>query len=106
MIVCEIYGKTAVKMSGHANTGDEIICAGASALVNALVESIELVAGIPDDEIEISLSEGDLRIDLGGSANRISDALLGYFETGMLGLARTYPASVKVIRRNYENSKL
>lgn len=106
MIVCEFFGKTAVKMSGHASVGNEIICAGASALANALVESIELVAGIPDEKIQISLSEGHLQIDLGHSANQVSDALFGYFETGMLGLARTYPESVKVIRRNYENSKL
>lgn len=106
MIVCELFGKTAVRMTGHAVRGGEIVCAGASALANALVESIECVAGIPDEEIEISLGDGNLHVDLKGSANEKSDVLLGYFETGMLGLARTYPESVKVIRRNNENSKL
>lgn len=106
MIVCEIFGKTAVRVKGHASLGNEIVCAGVSALANTLVESVERVAGIPDEKIRVSISEGSLILDLGGSANEISDALLGYFETGMLGLARTYPELVKVIRRNYENSKL
>lgn len=104
MIVCEIVGSTRVRMSGHAGHGDEIVCAAASALANALAESIESVAGISDDDIELSIGSGDLRLDLGECGNEKSRVLLGYFETGMMGLARTYPESVRVIRRNYENS--
>ncbi len=106
MIVCEIVGNTIVTMEGHAAPNSEIVCAGASCLASALVESIELVAGIPDDKIDIEIYDGFLHIDLGESANEKSDALMGYFRTGMEGLARTYPESVVVIRRSYEDSKL
>ncbi len=106
MIICEIEGNYLVTMNGHASVGNEIVCAGASALANALVESIELVAGISDDEIVIEIDEGHLLLNLKQSANSKSDILMEYFRTGMEGLERTYPKLVKVTRRNYENSKL
>ncbi len=106
MIICEIAGNCRVEMKGHATLGNEVVCAGASALALALVESMESVAGIGDDKITIEIDEGYLLLDLKNSANDKSDALIGYFRTGMEGLERTYPKLVKVIRRNYENSKL
>lgn len=98
MIICEIQGNSKVSMDGHAIRGKELVCAGASTLANALVESLEAVAGVPDDKIKIEISEGHLRIDLKDEASSKTDALIGYFVTGMLGLERTYPDSVKVIR--------
>lgn len=100
MIVCETIGNRAVTMSGHAQRGGELVCAGASCLANALVESIELVAGISDEDVDIEIRDGYLHIDLRQSANEKSDVLMAYFRTGMEGLARTYPRSVKVTRQS------
>ncbi len=106
MIVCEIAGNRRVEMKGHATLGNEVVCAGASALALALIESVEAVAGISDEKVTIEIDEGHFLLDLRDSANEKSDALVGYFQTGMRGLERTYPKLVKVIRRNDENSKL
>lgn len=99
MIHCDITGRSRVRMTGHADLGHELVCAAASALASTFVESLEAIAGIPDEKIEIKIESGLLDVDLKDAANEVSDYMIRYFALGMKGLARTYPKLVRVNER-------
>lgn len=84
----------AIDVSGHANAapkGEDVICAGVSALVLTLAEALPR-AGAPD--YTCSLADGKACIEC-----RRTDATEPVFNTVVCGLdllAKTYPQYIKV----------
>ncbi|PWM21001.1 MAG: ribosomal-processing cysteine protease Prp [Collinsella tanakaei] len=94
MIVVEI-GEDHVQLKGHAKydiVGRDIICAGVSALVFSLIHSLR---DLTDDEIECSVSEGNVFIKYENLSEQ-GKLLVDSFFIGITDMMETYPDYIKL----------
>lgn len=88
--------KDGITVSGHAEyapRGQDIVCAGISALTQALVKSIE---GLTNDKIEYGVSPGRVDIHYGNLSEK-SQTLVDSFFVGISTIASEYPDYVRVV---------
>lgn len=79
-----------LNLDGHAgyNPGNDIVCAGVSALIETLISLIE-----DDEEISIFEESGDVSIE-GTIDNSDIEKYLEFAITGIKGISMTYPEHV------------
>lgn len=85
-----------IKMSGHANyavEGKDIVCAGATALVQTLVTSIE---NLTKDKIEYDISPGRVDIKYWDLSEK-SRTLVDSFFIGICMIADEFPENVRIV---------
>ena len=85
-----------IKMSGHANyavEGKDIVCAGATALAQTLVTSIE---NLTKDKIEYDISPGRVDIKYGDLSEK-SRTLVDSFFIGICMIADEFPENVRIV---------
>lgn len=88
--------KDEIKTSGHANYaeyGQDIVCAGATALVQTLIRSIE---DLTEDKIEYSISPGWADIKYGNLSEK-AKTLVDSFFVGICMIADEYPDCVRIV---------
>ena len=95
MIVVNVCldGITIEGHAGYAEAGKDIVCAGVTALVENLIDSIE---GLTSDTIQYEISHGRVDIhykDLSEAGKLLVDS----FFLGISGIAQDFPEYVKVI---------
>lgn len=88
--------KDEIKISGHANyavPGSDIVCAGATALVQTLIKSIE---DLTEDKIEYVISpEG--RVDIKHeNLSEKSRTLVDSFFIGICMIADEFPENIRI----------
>ena len=89
------YTDKRIKIRGHANyaeIGKDIVCAGVSALLQTLIQSVETLT---DDEIKYSMSPGKADIEFRNLSGQ-SKTLLNSFFIGVELIAYEYPENVKL----------
>lgn len=94
-ICCSHSGIT---LSGHANyaeAGKDIVCAGVSALVQNLIQSIE---ELTQDKIQYSMSPGRVDINF-GSLSEQAQLLVDSFFVGVRLIADEYPKNVAILKK-------
>lgn len=79
--------------AGYAPIGQDIVCAGVSALVTAFVASVERLTV---DEIQADMTAGHAVIRY-GNLSASAQLLLGSFLVGVRMIADDYPDNVKVV---------
>ena len=79
--------------AGHAPPGQDIACAGVTALVKTLIASIQALTG---DEIEYEISPGRADIYY-GNLSEASRALVDSFFIGVCMIADEFPNNVRII---------
>lgn len=85
-----------ITLFGHANyavAGQDIVCAGATALVQTLVRSIE---DLTEDKIEYSISPGWADIKYGNLSEK-AKTLVDSFFVGICMIADEYPDCVRIV---------
>lgn len=85
-----------ISVSGHANyatEGQDIVCAGATALVQTLIKSIE---DLTEDEIEYDISPGRADIKYGNLSEK-SKALIDSFFVGICMIADKFPENIRIV---------
>lgn len=85
-----------ISVSGHANyatEGQDIVCAGATALVQTLIKSIE---DLTEDEIEYDISPGRADIKYGNLSEK-SKTLIDSFFVGICMIADEFPENVRIV---------
>lgn len=85
-----------ITLFGHANyavAGQDIICAGATALVQTLIRSIE---DLTEDKIEYSISPGWADIKYGNLSEK-AKTLVDSFFVGICMIADEYPDCVRIV---------
>lgn len=85
-----------ITLSGHANyaaAGQDIVCAGATALVQTLIRSIE---DLTEDKIEYSISPGWADIKYGNLSEK-AKTLVDSFFVGICMIADEYPDCVRIV---------
>lgn len=85
--------KNHIEVSGHAPPGQDIVCAGVSALVQALLASIDSLAG---DKIKYVVSPGRADIYYGNLSEK-SRTLVDSFFIGVCLIADDFPDNVRII---------
>lgn len=88
--------KNHIKVSGHAGhapPGQDIVCAGVSALTQTLAESVSALA---EDEIEYDVSSGRADIYY-GNLSEASRTLVDSFFIGICLIADVFPDNVRII---------
>lgn len=78
--------------AGHAEPGNDIVCAAVSALTETLIRSLE---DLTEDKIEYELSPG--RADV--SFRNLSDSgklLVDSFFIGICGIAKAHPENITI----------
>ena len=86
-----------ILMTGHANyaePGKDIVCAGISALVQTLIQSIE---ELTVDKIKYVMSPGTVDIEWGNLSEQ-AQLLVSSFFVGVEMIASEYPDNVKVTK--------
>ncbi len=78
--------------AGHAPPGQDIICAGVTALVQTLVESVETLTA---DKIEYEISPGKADIYYGNLSEQ-SKVLVDSFFIGICMIADEFPDNVRL----------
>ncbi len=78
--------------AGYAKPGEDIVCAGVSALVQTLIKSIE---DLTADKIEYSISPGSVDITH-GNLSKQAQTLVSSFFVGIQMIADEYPANVQI----------
>lgn len=91
-IHCAQHKITITGHAGYAEPGKDIVCAGVSALVQTLIQSIETLT---QDTIKCTLSPGAAEINLGDLSERAS-VLVDSFFVGCTLMAGEYPDRVRV----------
>lgn len=89
-------GNRGIRITGHAGyapQGQDIVCAGVSALVQTLIQSIE---ELTNDQIEYSMASGSVRIKY-GELSATAQSLMASFFVGARMIADTYPDHVVLI---------
>lgn len=89
--------KDGIKMSGHANYaehGKDIVCAGVSALVQTLIQSIEELTA---DQIQYSMQPGTVDIKFGDLSEH-AQLLVSSFFVGVEMIASEYPNNIKLTK--------
>lgn len=79
--------------AGYAEPGRDIVCAGVSALVQTLIQSIEELTSA---EIKYDMTPGAVHIYFGDLSER-ARLLVDSFFVGVSMIAEDYPDNVKVI---------
>ena len=99
----ENKGKLCLKVEGHANAapkGEDIVCAGVSALAVALADTLEMMHrnGDLEEAPEIRAKDGDMRVKVKAGQDHKGRLLLAflYCQTGMLAIWRGYPKNVQI----------
>ena len=85
-----------ITLFGHANyavAGQDIVCAGATALVQTLIRSIE---DLTEDKIESSISPGWADIKYGNLSEK-AKTLVDSFFVGICMIADEYPDCVRIV---------
>ena len=85
-----------ITLFGHANyavAGPDIVCAGATALVQTLIRSIE---DLTEDKIEYSISPGWADIKYGNLSEK-AKTLVDSFFVGICMIADEYPDCVRIV---------
>ncbi|CVK20436.1 ribosomal-processing cysteine protease Prp [Sporomusa sphaeroides] len=88
---------TGFTVGGHANVaphGQDIVCAGVSALVQSSIMGIERHLG---RDIELVQDTDVLTMELIGQPDRLTDAIFATMLLGLTEIARLYPKSVRII---------
>ena len=91
-----IVRKDGITVSGHAgfaSIGQDIICAGVSALTQTLIRSIE---DLTEDKIQYSVSPGRVDIEYKDLSEK-SRTLVDSFFVGICMIANEYPGYVWII---------
>lgn len=89
-------GRESIKIRGHANyapQGKDIICAGITALTQALVSSIE---GLTKDKIQYDIQPGRVDIHYRNLSEKAS-TLVDSFFIGASLIADEFPAYVRML---------
>ncbi len=84
-----------IKVEGHANyaeTGKDIVCAGVTALTQALIVSIE---SLTSDTIQCSISRGNADINF-ENLSKEGELLVDSFFLGICQIANEFPENVRV----------
>ena len=85
----------AVHIRGHANYaphGQDIVCAGVTALTQVLVESLETLTG---NEIKYDMSPGRVDIEI-GNPDEDAQLLMDSFLVGIEMIADEFPEYIRV----------
>lgn len=85
-----------ITLFGHANyavAGQDIVCAGATALVQTLIRSIK---DLTEDKIEYSISPGWADIKYGNLSEK-AKTLVDSFFVGICMIADEYPDCVRIV---------
>lgn len=85
-----------IKISGHANYaeyGHDIVCAGATALVQTLIRSIQ---DLTEDKIEYDIKPGLVDIKHGDLSEK-SRTLVDSFFVGMNLIADEFPENIRIM---------
>ena len=85
-----------ITLFGHANyavAGQDIVCAGETALVQTLIRSIE---DLTEDKIEYSISPGWADIKYGNLSEK-AKTLVDSFFVGICMIADEYPDCVRIV---------
>ena len=97
----DFYDSFKVVIEGHAGfapKGQDIVCAGVSALSDALVRMVEFYRS-DLEEINLIIENGLLYLYIGklkGDILKKAEACLQMFYLGIFGIAEEYPKHVKV----------
>ncbi len=89
---CTDSGITLSGHAGYAEAGKDIVCAGVSALVQNLIQSIE---ELTQDTIQYSMSPGRVDINYGNLSEQ-AQLLVSSFFVGIKQIADNYPNNVKL----------
>lgn len=82
--------------AGYAPYGTDIVCAGVTALVQTLIQSIEKLT---EDKIQYDISPG--RVDIKhGILSEAASLLMDSFFLGVYQIADEFPENVKIIDRD------
>ena len=87
-----------ITMSGHANyapPGQDIVCAGVSALVQTLIQSIE---ELTQDKIQYSMQPGTVDIKFRDLSEQ-AQLLVNSFFVGIRLIADEYPEYVAILKK-------
>ena len=87
-----------ITLNGHANyapIGQDIVCAGVSTLVQALIQSIEQLTA---DKITYDMSPGTVDIKFGNLSEQ-SKLLIDSFFIGLRLIADEYPENLAIIKK-------
>lgn len=87
--------KDGIQMRGHAHyakPGQDIVCAGVSALIQTLIQSVE---ELTEDTIEYSMQPGTVDIKFWSLSDH-AQVLVNSFFIGVESIAATYPENVRV----------
>lgn len=90
--------KDGISIKGHANyakPGKDIVCAGVSALVQTLIQSVEELTA---DKIEYSMSPGAVSIKFWCLSDQ-SKVLIDAFFIGVKGIAEAHPENVSIVNQ-------
>ena len=96
MIVID-YRPDGLTMTGHAGFaeyGEDIVCAGISALVQTLVEAVE---ELTDDELQYEISAGYVDVKHEALTER-AQVLFDAFLIGVEMIAESYPENVELCK--------
>lgn len=85
-------GITVSGHAGYAPAGQDIVCAGVSALTQTLIGSIE---DLTSDKIKCKISSGRVDIEYGNLSEK-SRTLVDSFFIGVLRIADEYPNNVRI----------
>lgn len=88
--------KDEIKVYGHANhaaKGHDIVCAGATALVQNLIKSIE---DLTEDKIEYNISPGRADIKFRNLSEK-AKALVDSFFVGIRLIADEFPENIRIV---------
>ena len=90
-------GKDHITINGHAGyarMGKDIVCAGVSALVQTLIQSVE---ELTQDTIEYDMKPGKVHIKFWNLSSE-SRTLIDSFFIGCKSIAATYPENVRIVQ--------
>lgn len=90
--------KDGISIKGHANyakPGKDIVCAGVSALVQTLIQSVEELTA---DQIEYSMAPGSVSIKFWCLSDH-SRVLVDAFFIGINGIAAAHPENVEIVNQ-------
>lgn len=90
--------KDGITINGHANyakPGKDIVCAGVSALVQTMIQSVEELTA---DKIEYSMAPGMVSIKFWCLSDQ-TKVLIDAFFIGVKGIAEAHPENVSVINK-------
>lgn len=94
MIIIKVYSNE-IKVRGHANYaphGQDIVCAGVTALTQTLVESLKTLTG---NEIKYDMSPGRVDIEI-ENPDEDAQLLMDSFLVGVRLIADEFPENIRV----------